>query len=222
MTDIKALVCVVDDDEAVRLSIEMLIASVGYRVQGYPDAMSLLLDEHHLREANCIILDVRMPGLSGIAAHEKLVNLQITVPVIFVSGHGDVPMVAKAMRNGACDFIQKPFNEQDLLDRVQDLITLDRARRENRARHDRIEHRIKQLTKREAEVLEGMLLGRLNKQIADDLGINMKTVEQHRARIMEKMAVNSFAELVRDVTLFREVHLSFPAPPEIASRSGRS
>ncbi len=198
-----ALICVVDDDEAVRISIEMLIASVGHRVLAYPNALELLADQATLHAANCIILDVRMPGLSGIAAQEKLIALNIKVPVIFVSGHGDVPMVAKAMRNGACDFMQKPFNEQELLDRIEELIISDQRRRESEMRKACIEARLNTLTKREVEVLNLMLAGRLNKQIADDLGINMKTVEQHRARIMEKMEAGSLADLVRNVTWYR-------------------
>lgn len=199
----RALVCVVDDDDAVRLSIEMLIQSIGFHTRAYPDALSLLADHATLAVANCIVLDVRMPGLSGLAAQERLQQLGSDVPIIFVTGHGDVPMVVKAMRNGAIDFIQKPFNEQRLLDRIQEVVRDDQQRRSVRSDDAAVACRIASLTPRERDVLEGMLQGLLNKQIADNLGISMKTVEQHRARIMEKMAVASFAELVSTVTLHR-------------------
>ena len=203
MTIEPALVCVVDDDEAVRLSIEMLIESIGFRTRAYASALELLADPSGVAEANCIVLDVRMPGLSGLAAQERLAQLGASVPIIFVSGHGDVPMVVKAMRNGAQDFIQKPFNDQLLLDRVQEVVAADLARRARAGQHEQVGRRLATLTPREHEVLEGMMQGLLNKQIAESLGISMKTVEQHRARIMEKMELSSFAELVGAVTLFR-------------------
>ena len=203
MTIEPALVCVVDDDEAVRLSIEMLIESIGFRTRAYASALELLADPSGVAEANCIVLDVRMPGLSGLAAQERLAQLGASVPIIFVSGHGDVPMVVKAMRNGAQDFIQKPFNDQLLLDRVQEVVAADLARRARAGQHEQVGRRLATLTPREHEVLEGMMQGLLNKQIAESLGISMKTVEQHRARIMEKMELASFAELVGAVTLFR-------------------
>lgn len=199
----RALVCVVDDDDAVRLSIEMLIQSIGFDTRAYPDALSLLADGATLALANCIVLDVRMPGLSGLAAQERLLQRGAEVPVIFVTGHGDVPMVVKAMRNGAVDFIQKPFNEQRLLDRIQEVVRADLHKRALRSDDATVEARIASLTPRERDVLEGMLQGLLNKQIADSLGISMKTVEQHRARIMEKMCAGSFAELVSVITLYR-------------------
>ena len=203
MTVEPALVCVVDDDEAVRLSIEMLIESIGFRTRAYASALEMLADPSGVAEANCIVLDVRMPGLSGLAAQERLVQLGASVPIIFVSGHGDVPMVVKAMRNGAQDFIQKPFNDQLLLDRVQEVVAADLVRRARAGQHEQVRRRLATLTPREHEVLEGMMQGLLNKQIAESLGISMKTVEQHRARIMEKMELASFAELVGAVTLFR-------------------
>lgn len=199
----RAFVCVVDDDEAVRVSIQMLIESIGHEVLALPDALSLIADTDVLARANCIILDVRMPGLSGIAAHERLRSAGLATPVIFISGHGDVPMVAKAMRNGASDFIQKPFNEQELLDRIQQVVEVDFTHRSVAAERRQLKHRLETLTVREAEVLERILEGRLNKQIAEDLHISMKTVEQHRAKIMEKMEAETFASLVREMTWYR-------------------
>ncbi len=191
------LVCVVDDDDAVRLSMGLLIETLGLPVQSFASALEVLSDEEALRRAHCLVLDVRMPGLSGVGLQERLGRLGRTLPIIFVSAHGDVPMVARAMREGAFDFLQKPFNEQALLDRVQEAVQFAAAQRAARARLAEIQARIDSLTARESEVMAGMVAGRLNKQIAEDLGISIKTVEQHRARVMEKLQVDSLAELVR-------------------------
>lgn len=199
----KGLVCVVDDDEAVRVSIQMLIESIGHEAVGFADAASLFANPSVVVAANCIVLDVRMSGLSGIAAQEKLVASGVTAPVIFISGHGDIPMVVNAMRKGACDFLQKPFNEQALLDRIQELIEQDFAQRTIAERRAGVAARLATLTMRESEVLDLVLEGRLNKQIAEDLEISMKTVEQHRAKLMEKMAAPTLAELVSELTWYR-------------------
>lgn len=193
------LVCVVDDDDAVRLSISLLVETLGLRVRNYANAMELLADGEALDLAHCLILDVRMPGLSGVGLQERLLRLGSTIPIVFVSAHGDVPMVARAMREGAFDFLQKPFNEQVLLDRVQEAVQHAARRREEAVRLSDIRARLDTLTMREREVMQGMVAGRLNKQIADSLGISMKTVEQHRAKVMEKLRVDSLAELVRMV-----------------------
>ncbi|MBL8433317.1 MAG: response regulator transcription factor [Zoogloea sp.] len=191
------LVCVVDDDDAVRLSMSLLIETLGLPVQSFSSALEVLSDEEVLRQAHCLVLDVRMPGLSGVGLQERLGRLGHTLPIIFVSAHGDVPMVARAMREGAFDFLQKPFNEQTLLDRVQEAVQFAAAQRAARARLAEIQARIDSLTARESDVMAGMVAGRLNKQIAEGLGISIKTVEQHRARVMEKLQVDSLAELVR-------------------------
>lgn len=191
------LVCVVDDDDAVRLSTSLLIETLGLPVRSFASALEILADDEILRRAHCLVLDVRMPGLSGMGLQERLARLGHDLPIIFVSAHGDVPMVARAMRDGAFDFLQKPFNEQALLDRIQEAVQLAAAQRAARARLAEIQARIASLTTRESEVMAGMVAGRLNKQIAEDLGISMKTVEQHRSRVMEKLQVDSLAELVR-------------------------
>lgn len=191
------LVCVVDDDDAVRLSMSLLIETLGLPVQSFASALEVLSADEVLRQAHCLVLDVRMPGLSGVGLQERLGRLGHTLPIIFVSAHGDVPMVARAMREGAFDFLQKPFNEQALLDRVQEAVQFAAAQRAARARLAEIQARIDSLTARESEVMAGMVAGRLNKQIAEGLGISIKTVEQHRARVMEKLQVDSLAELVR-------------------------
>lgn len=191
------LVCVVDDDDAVRLSMSLLIETLGLPVQSFASALDVLADEEALRQAHCLVLDVRMPGLSGVGLQERLSRLGHPLPIIFVSAHGDVPMVARAMREGAFDFLQKPFNEQVLLDRVQEAVQFAAAQRAARGWLAEIQARIDSLTARESDVMAGMIAGRLNKQIAEGLGISIKTVEQHRARVMEKLQVDSLAELVR-------------------------
>lgn len=193
------LVCVVDDDDAVRLSIGLLVETLGFPVRCFAGALDLLADGEALEQAHCLVLDVRMPGLSGVGLQERLARLGGEIPIIFVSAHGDVPMVARAMREGAFDFLQKPFNEQVLLDRVSEAVQLAGQRRMEAAWQQAFRSRLDGLTVREREVLDGMTAGRLNKQIAEDLGISMKTVEQHRARVMEKLQVESVAELVAHV-----------------------
>ena len=193
------LVCVVDDDDAVRLSIGLLVETLGFPVRCFAGALDLLADGEALEQAHCLVLDVRMPGLSGVGLQERLARLGGEIPIIFVSAHGDVPMVARAMREGAFDFLQKPFNEQVLLDRVSEAVQLAGQHRTEAAWQQAFRSRLDGLTVREREVLDGMTAGRLNKQIAEDLGISMKTVEQHRARVMEKLQVESVAELVAHV-----------------------
>jgi len=177
----------------------LLIETLGLPVRCFPTALDVLADGDALERVHCLVLDVRMPGLSGVGLQERLGKLGRVVPIIFVSAHGDVPMVARAMREGAFDFLQKPFNEQVLLDRVLEAVQLAARRRQESAWLANIQGRLDSLTARERDVMEGMVGGRLNKQIAEDLGISMKTVEQHRSRVMEKLQVDSLAELVRIV-----------------------
>ncbi|MBS0372446.1 MAG: response regulator transcription factor [Proteobacteria bacterium] len=193
----RPLVCVVDDDDAVRLSIGLLVETLGFPVRCYAGAMEFLDDDEALERAHCLVLDVRMPGLSGVGLQDRLGRVGQRVPIIFVSAYGDVPMVARVMRAGAFDFLQKPFNEQVLLDRVNEAVQVATQRRREGARWNAVQVRLDGLTTRERDVMDGMVAGRLNKQIAEDLGISIKTVEQHRARVMEKLQVESLAELVR-------------------------
>jgi FixJ family two-component response regulator len=194
------LVCVVDDDEMVRMSVCMLIETLGVQARSYANCLQLMEDESSLKLAGCLVLDVRMPGISGLEMQGRLESLRVDAPIIFISGHGDVPMVVRAMRGGALDFLQKPFDEQLLLDRVEQAIAISAKRRRERVKRATVEARLATLTPREKQVLEGIIAGRQNKVIAENLGISMKTVEQHRARIMEKMHAASLAELVRHVT----------------------
>jgi len=189
---------VVDDDEAMRDSMTWLLEGEGYRVACF-DSGERFLHERHDHMRGCLILDVRMPEMSGLELHEKLDALGSQLPIIFVTGHGDVPMAVGALQRGACDFIEKPFHNEDLLLRIQRALELDAEIATRRQRDYAIAHRLEQLTQREREVMDLVVAGKLNKQIADELNISMKTVEAHRARVMEKMGVRTLAELVRAV-----------------------
>jgi FixJ family two-component response regulator len=182
------------------MSVCMLIETLGVQARSYANCLQLMEDESSLKLAGCLVLDVRMPGISGLEMQGRLESLRVDAPIIFISGHGDVPMVVRAMRGGALDFLQKPFDEQLLLDRVEQAIAISAKRRRERVKRATVEARLATLTPREKQVLEGIIAGRQNKVIAENLGISMKTVEQHRARIMEKMHAASLAELVRHVT----------------------
>lgn len=192
------IIYVVDDDEAMRDSMSWLLEGEGYSVACFPSGERFLAardDNMH----GCLVLDVRMPEMSGLELHEKLDALGSLLPIIFVTGHGDVPMAVSALQRGACDFIEKPFHNEDLLSRIRRALELERQLNSRRQHTDAISHRIEQLTQREREVMELVVAGKLNKQIADTLAISMKTVEAHRARVMDKMAVRTLAELVTAV-----------------------
>ena len=189
---------VVDDDEAMRDSMTWLLEGEGYRVACFDSAEAFLARRHDALRG-CIILDVRMPEMSGLELHEKLDALGSQLPIIFITGHGDVPMAVAALQRGACDFIEKPFRNEDLLSRIERALELDSQLAARQQRNSAIEHRLGQLTQREREVMQLVVTGKLNKQIADELEISMKTVEAHRARVMEKMGVRTLAELVKAV-----------------------
>ncbi len=145
----------------------------------------------------CLVLDIRMPGLGGLELQEELLRRGNELPIIFVTGHGDVPMAVEAMQKGAIDFIQKPFRDQDLLDRIGDALKTDRERRKNLEQHSKVTERVQKLTKREREVFDLVVTGKPNKVIAYELGVSQRTVEIHRARVMEKMQARSLADLVK-------------------------
>lgn len=187
---------VVDDDEAMRDSMTWLLEGEGYRVACFESAERFLQARRDAMRG-CLVLDVRMPTMSGLELHEKLDALGSRLPVIFVTGHGDVPMAVAALQRGACDFIEKPFHNEDLLSRIRRALEMENLQAARRERDGAIAHRLELLTQREREVMTLVVAGKLNKQIADELNISMKTVEAHRARVMEKMGVRTLAELVK-------------------------
>lgn len=196
LTPKKGTVYVVDDDEAVRDSLQWLLEGKDYRVRCFDSAESFL-SRYDPREVACLIADIRMGGMTGLELQDKLLERKSPLPIVFITGHGDVPMAVNTMKKGALDFIQKPFNEEDLLNIVERM--LDHAR-EAFAGHQQAASRealLSKLTGRESQVLERIVAGRLNKQIADDLGISIKTVEAHRANIMEKLGANTVADLLK-------------------------
>ena len=187
---------VVDDDEGVRNSLRFLLKSVGLTARTLSSA-GQFLDSYKPSEPGCLVLDVRMPGMSGLELQQQLNVRGATIPVIFITGHGDVPMAVEAMQHGAFDFLQKPFRDQDLLDRIQRALERDTRSRTQLAQHEKIRTRLESLTPREREVLTLMAQGKPNKVMAAELGVSQRTVEIHRARVMEKMGASSLAQLVR-------------------------
>ncbi len=196
-------VFVVDDDQAVRDSLRWLIESINLKVETYCSATDFI-NNYDPDRRGCLILDVRMPGMSGLDLHEKLLSEQIRIPIIFITGHGDVPMAVRAMKSGAVDFIGKPFNDQALLDRIQQAIELDNMNRIRDREREEVTARWRKLTPRERQVMELVVSGKSNKAIAAMLGVSSKTVEAHRAKFMEKMQVNSLPDLMR-VTLTHDL-----------------
>ncbi|MGC3981340.1 MAG: response regulator [Steroidobacteraceae bacterium] len=189
---------IVDDDPAVQQALRLSFRSVGYRAEVFASATQFL-DAYDEQMAGCILLDVRMPGLSGIELQEQLNQRHSILPIIFMTGHGDVPMAVTAMQAGALDFIQKPFNEQELIDRVTQALNRDAHNRSVLQEKHEIHKRLESLTPREREIMEMVVDGKANKVIAGDLQLSQRTVEIHRARVMEKMLATSLAHLVRMV-----------------------
>jgi len=187
---------VVDDDEGVRNSIRFLLKSVGLATRTLSSA-SEFLESYKSRQSGCLVLDVRMPGMSGLELQQQLNLRGAVIPVIFITGHGDIPMAVEAMQHGAFDFLQKPFRDQDLIDRIQRALERDARNRAALTQHDRIRARFESLTPREREVLSLMTSGKPNKVMAGELGVSQRTVEIHRARVMEKTGAGSLAQLVR-------------------------
>ena len=190
------MIMVVDDDAGVRNALRSLLKSVGLESALYASAQEFLT-AYQPAQPGCLVLDIRMPGMSGLELQEQLNLRGAVIPVIFMTGHGDIPMAVEAMQHGAFDFLQKPFRDQDLLDRIQRAIVRDAEQRQSLGEHARIKAHVESLTAREREVLDLMTQGKQNKNIAQDLGVSPRTVEIHRARVMEKMNARSVAELVR-------------------------
>jgi FixJ family two-component response regulator len=191
-------VFIVDDDDAQRDSLVFLLESHGYVVRAFPGARDFL-SAWDGNPAGCLLLDVRMPGMSGLELFDELVRRRSALPVVFITGHGDVTMAVTALKKGAADFIEKPFSSEEILKIVDHCLTRESKEREHRRAQADTVQRFDQLTRREHEVLDLIIAGKLNKQIADVLDISIKTVEVHRARVMEKMGASTLASLIRRV-----------------------
>ena len=196
-------VFLIDDDSAMRKSIDYLIQSIGLRCQSYATAQEFL-DGADPETPGCILTDVRMPGLSGLDLLEEMRGRAFLSPVIIITGHADVPMAVRAFKSGALDFIEKPFNDQMLLDKVQEAIELDVSRRTVLSQRATVMDRLGTLTTRETEVLERVIAGKANKEVAADLGLSEKTIEVHRSRVMKKMRALNAADLIRMVLEARQ------------------
>jgi RNA polymerase sigma factor (sigma-70 family) len=196
MSPSNAIIFVVDDDTSVRNAVKRLIRSLGFTVETFDSAQTFLKHEPHDGPA-CLVLDIRMPGTSGIQLQEQLADAGVQIPIIFITGHGNIPMSVKAMKAGAVDFIEKPFEDQKLIDAIHMAIARSKQLRKQQAELNKLQQRVYSLTPREHEVFRLVVSGMLNKQIAGDLGMSEKTVKVHRARVMQKMKAASLADLVR-------------------------
>ena len=196
MATAETMVFVVDDDPSFRRSLELLIESARLSVQTFSSAEEFLRSERP-DVPSCLVLDVRLPHLSGLDLQRELAKTDVPIPIIFITGHGDIPMTVQAMKGGATEFLTKPFREQDLLDAIQRAINSDRSARLQRVKLADLRRRYHSLTAREREVMAHVVKGMLNKQVADELGTTEKTIKVHRGHVMQKMAMTSFADLVR-------------------------
>ncbi|MDO9612526.1 MAG: response regulator transcription factor [Serpentinimonas sp.] len=192
----RGLVYLVDDDEAVRDSLQWLLEGKDYRVRCYESAEAFL-SRYDPREVACLLADIRMGGMTGMELQDRLLERHSPLPIVFITGHGDVPMAVQTMKKGALDFIQKPFNEPQLMALVDRMLEAARSAFADHQQAASREALMARLTGRESQVLERIVAGRLNKQIADDLNISIKTVEAHRANIMEKLGTNTVADLLK-------------------------
>jgi FixJ family two-component response regulator len=196
MTETEAIVFIVDDDASMRESLKNLIRSVGLRVELFASAQEFLRSKRPDVPC-CLVLDVRLPGLSGLDLQRRTTEAGMEIPIIFITGHGDIPMSVRAMKAGAVEFLTKPFRDQDLLDAIQQALERDRQARDQRAALDELRDRFASLTSREREVMKRVVAGLLNKQIGAELGTSETTVKIHRHQVMEKMGAGSLPDLVR-------------------------
>lgn len=192
----KGTIYVVDDDEGVRDSLQWLLEGKDYRVRCF-DSAETFLSRYDIREIACLIVDIRMGGMSGLELQDKLIERKSPLPIVFITGHGDVPMAVNTMKKGAMDFIQKPFEEPALVSLVERMLKQAHESFNDQLQSANRDALLAKLTSREVQVLERIVAGRLNKQIADDLSISIKTVEAHRANIMEKLNANTVADLLK-------------------------
>jgi two-component system response regulator FixJ len=191
-----ATVYVVDDDDGMRRALSLLLNTVGFKTAAFANPKEFL-ETFKPDAAGCLVLDIRMPGMSGLELQQHLNRMGSMLPVIFITGHGDVPMAVQAMKEGAFEFVQKPFRDQDLLDRINHALEQDKENRSTLARRADVLHRVDSLTPREKQVMAMVVDGAANKVIAIDLGLSERTVEIHRAKVMEKMGARSVAHLVK-------------------------
>jgi FixJ family two-component response regulator len=189
-------VIIVDDDDLVRASIQGMLKSVGLQSRAFANAQEFLRGQH-TEGPSCLILDVQLPGLSGLDFQQALADAGFQIPIIFITGHGDIPMSVKAMKSGAVEFLTKPFRDEDLLEAIQQALDRDRARRRQQGLTAELRNRYESLTTREREVMKLVVSGLLNKQIAAELGTREITIKVHRGRVMHKMHADSLADLVR-------------------------
>lgn len=215
MSDLTPSVFVIDDDQALCQSLRWLLESVGLQVETYNSGASFL-EKYNPERRGCLLIDIRMPGMSGLELQEQLIARHNLTPIIFITGHGDVPMAVRAMKAGAVDFITKPFNDQLLLELIQKAIAQDLNRPDIHQQRQYAE-RMAQLTARELEIMKLVVNGKLNKIIAHELGISIKTVELHRAHVMQKMQVKSLAELVKIHSLLERTPHLLQASSDAAS-----
>jgi len=205
--DAEALVFVVDDDAPLRASLQNLLRSVGLRVEAFASAQEFLCSTRP-EVPGCLVLDVRLPGLSGLELQQRLVEGDLAIPIIFITGHGDIPMTVQAMKAGAVAFLPKPFRDQELLDAIQQALARDRTAREQWAQREALRRRYRTLTPRERDVMALVVAGLLNKQVAGELGTSEAAVKVHRQHVMAKMGAGSLAALVRMAD-----RLGIPTPP---------
>lgn len=196
MKSSKQKVFIVDDDESVRDAMGFLLDTIDLPHRSFGSATEFL-EHFDDSERGCLVADIRMPGMNGLQLQQELKDRNVTLPIIFVTGHGDIPMAVEAMKNGALDFLRKPFREQDLLDRIQQALEHESTARHRRRERTRIRALIDTLTPREKEVFERVVTGKANKVIAAELGISERTVEVHRSQVMQKLGVRTLADLVR-------------------------
>jgi len=197
MLEITPIIYIVDDDPSVRSSLRLLLESAGYEVICFSSAKEFLKFRLDSTTAHCLILDVKMPDLNGIELQKELASINNTIPIIFITGHGDIPMGVQAMKDGAVNFLSKPFDDQQLLDSINEALIRDINFRKKQSEHDQIKQKIDTLTPRENEILRYLITGMLNKQIAYKLNISERTVKAHRKQVLDKMGIQSIAELVR-------------------------
>jgi|AntDeeMinimDraft_5_1070356.scaffolds.fasta_scaffold00518_17 FixJ family two-component response regulator len=198
-------VYIVDDDPDVREATSFLVTTAGYAAESF-ETPEALLDRIARDSAGCLILDVRLPGMNGLELQRELAERQIRMPIIFITGHGDIPMAVEAVNAGALDFLEKPFDNDALLARVEEAVLADRERRTREAASAEIDQRLERLTPREREVMEGILAGKLNKVIGYELDMSTRTVEVHRGRILDKLGARNAPEMVRLVLAGQRYH----------------